>query len=224
MVHFDEAYVPVFYHVYKNDLDKASSSMFLLDARWQKFQDKYQLLFKDDIDGLERLRYIDDWLCDTKDAIFRNDQFTAMVQLDHMKYEMMEIRRSYKMEYFLDYLWDFEGALSMLSEVSCEDNTLVCSPDELAFLIEEAIYLWQIVDEAENMPFSKVFGGHEMARFEQFKNEVTKNLKLVEAEKYSSQKNLAATVDRTFESFMNLLTLFGDFDAVNSYYAQNLQH
>jgi hypothetical protein len=137
---------------------------------------------------------------------------------------MMEIRRSYKIEYFLDYMWDFEGALSMLAEASCEDNSLICSADELAFMIDETKYLWEIVEEAKNMPFSKVFENEKLAQYEQFKKEVSENMKLVEAEKYGSYKNLEPVVDKTFESFMKLLTLFGDFDSVQTFYAKNLQH
>jgi len=223
MVHFDEAYVPVLFYVYKSDMDNATNSVYLLDARWQQFQSKHQFLFKNDPDGLERLRYINDWLGDASDAILRDDRHTAMIQLDHIKYEMMEIRRSYKIEYFLDYLWDFEGALSMLAEISCEDISLVCSADELAFLINETQYLWDIVLEAKNTPISSVFDNEKLARFEKYKKEITENMKIVEAEKYSSYKDLGIAVDNTIESFMNLLTVFGDFESVQTFYANDLQ-
>jgi len=219
MVHFDEAYIPVLYYVYNSELDKASNSMFLLDTRWQEFENKYQYQFSDDFDELERLRYNNDWLGDAKNAILRDDQYSALIQLDHIKYEMMEIRRSYHMEYFLDYLWDFEGALSMLSEASCEDNTLVCSTDELVFLVDETKYLWEIVRDANHLPFSDKT---DLALFEQYKKDVSENMKLVEAEKYSSYKNLEVAVDETFVSFMNLLTLFGDFDSAQTFFANNL--
>jgi hypothetical protein len=223
MVQFDKAYVPVFYYVYKNELGKASQSMFLLDARWQQFQNKYQNQFGEDLDGMERLRYIDGWLSDANDAILRDDQYAALVQLDHIKYEMMEIRRSFKIEYFLDYLWDFEGALSMLSESSCEDNNLVCSADELAFLINETQFLWEMALSAESSPFSKVFNKKEITLFKKYKKEVSENMKLVEAQKYGSHKKLETAVDKTFDSFLNLLTLFGDFDSASTFYADNLQ-
>ena len=223
MVHFDEAYVPVLYYVYKNDMDKATNSMYLLNARWQQFQNKYHYIFKDDADGMERLRYVDDWLGDASHAIFQNDRHTALMQLDHVKYEMMEIRRSYKVEYFLDYLWDFEGALSMLGEASCNDISLVCSADELAFLIDETQYLWEIVVEARNVPFTKIIDKETLMRFELYKKEVTKNMRRVEAEKYGSIENIASSVDDTYDSFMNLLTLFGDFNSVQTFYANELQ-
>ena len=219
MVHFDEAYIPVLYFVQKSELDKASNSMFLLDARWQEFQSKYHVQFSKDIDGLERLRYIDDWLGDANDAILRDDQYTALIQLDHVRYEMMEIRRSYHVEYFLDYLWDFEGALSMLAEASCEDNSLVCSSDELAFLVDETNYLWEIARDADNLPFANKT---DLALLELYKKEVSENMKLVEAEKYSSYKNLEVAVNKTFESYMNLLTLFGDFNSAETFFANNL--
>ena len=223
MVHFDEAYVPVLYYVYKSDMENATNSVYLLDARWQQFESKYQFLFKNDPDGLERLRYVNDWMGDASDAILRDDQQMALIQLDHIKYEMMEIRSSNKIEYFLDYLWDFEGALSMLAEVSCEDISLVCSADELAFLINETQYLWDIVLEVRHTPFSDVFDKEKQTRFEEYKKEITKNMLLVEAEKYSSYKDLETVVDSTFESFMNLLTLFGDFESVQTFYANDLR-
>lgn len=222
MVHFDEAYVPVLYYVYNSDLDNASDAMYLLDARWQQFNNKYQIIFRDDVDELDRLRYIDDWLNDATDAIFRNDRQIALNQLDHVKYEMMEIRRSHKMAYFLDYLWDFEGALSMLGEATCEDSTLVCSTDEVAFLVDETQYLWKIVEDAKNTPFSKYFDSADAALYEKYKKEVSENMKLIVAEKYGSYKNIEASVDRTFVAYMKLLTLFGDFDATPTFYAKNL--
>lgn len=223
MVHFDEAYVPVLYFVYKSDMDKASNSIYLLDVRWQEFNNKYQFIFKNDPDGLERLRYVSDWMNDANDAILRDDRQMALVQLDHIKYEMMEIRRSNKIEYFLDYLWDFEGALSMLSEASCEDISLVCSADELAFLINETQYLWDIVVEDESIPFSNVFNNEKLVLFEQYKEEISEHMKIVEAERYSSYKDLGTAVDNTIESFMNLLTLFGDFESVQTFYANDFQ-
>jgi hypothetical protein len=222
MVRFDEAFVPVFYHVYYSDLEKASNAMYLLDSRWQQFNDKYQILFRGDVDGLERLRYIDDWHCDANDAIIRGDRHTALMQLDHIRYEMMEIRRSYKMEYFLDYLWDFEGGLTMLAEASCEDNTLICSANEIAFLVEETQYLWEIVEEAKNMPFSKIPGTFDAVLYEQHKREVSENMKLVEAEKNSSYKDLSVAVEKTFNAYMKLLTQFGDFETIPTFYAKSL--
>lgn len=224
MVQFDEAYVPVLIYVDNGELENASNAMFLLDARWEQFQNKYQFLFKKDLDGLERLKYIDGWLGDSKDAVLRDDQYTAMIQLDHIKYEMMEIRRINKVDYFLDYLWDFEGALSMLSEASCEDNTLICSADELAFLIDEAQFLWEVVLEADNAPLSILYDKKDAALFEQYKKEISKNMLFVEAEKYGSYKNIETAVDTTIKSFMNLLTLFGDFESAQTFYANNLQH
>lgn len=222
MVHFDEAYVPVVYYVYNNDLNKAFSAMFLLDARWQQFNNKYQILFHGDADELDRLRFVNDWLCDATDAIYRNDRHTALIQLDHIKYEMMEIRRSFKMEYFLDYLWDFEGALGMLNDACCEDSTLVCSADEVAFLVDETQFLWEIVEDAENMPFSKILDSENLALYEKHKKEVNENMQLIVAERYGSYKNLEATIDKTYDAYMKLLTLFGDFNAIPTFYAKNL--
>jgi hypothetical protein len=222
MVHFDEADVPVLHYVYHSEMEKASNSMYILDARWQQFQGKHQFLFSKDFDAMERLRYINDWLGDTNDAILRDDRHTALMQLDHIKYEMMEIRRSYKIDYFLDYLWNFEGALSMLSEASCENNTLVCSDDEMAFLIDETRLLWEMVLQAEKKPGSRAFNRIDVAQFEQYKKEVSENMKLVAAEKYGSYENIEAAVDKTFVSFMNLLTLFGDFESAQTFYANNL--
>ena len=73
----------------------------------------------------------------------------------------------------MDYLWDFEGALSMLAEASCNDISLVCSRDELAFLIDETQYLWDIVVEARNAPFTIIIDKKTQMRFELYKKEVT---------------------------------------------------
>ena len=48
-------------------------------------------------------------------------------------------------------------------------------------------------------------------------------MKIVEAEKLSSYKELGIAVDNTIESFMNLLTVFGDFESVQTFYANDLQ-
>jgi len=222
MARFDQAYVPTLYFVYKNDLEKAAGSMFLLDSRWQDFQQKYSLVFRNDADEMQRLRYIDGWLCDANDAVLRNDRHNALIQLDHVKYEMMEIRRSLKVEYFLDYLWDFEGALSMLDEAVDDVNNLNCSPEELAFMTDEALYFWDIVKEAGSSSASQVFNTINIEHFEKHEENITEFLKLVDAQKFGPYENFDKSVNQTRDAFMQLLTVFGDFEAVPTFYANTL--
>jgi len=120
MVQFDQAYLPVWAYAYEGNLQKAKASVFYLEFQWQRLRGKYQDAMPDE-SWQETFRRVNDWLGDVYYAIDANELPLALSQLEHVRYELQQLRREYHVDYFLDHLYDFQDELAILTEAANDD-------------------------------------------------------------------------------------------------------
>ncbi len=118
MVLFDKAFIPVLYAVHLGDMDSAEQAMIQLDKEWQRIKKEYPLTSTGNIDRSTLKHRGDLWLTEAECAIKDGEIEHALIQLDHMRYEWMDLRFRNDIDYFLDDVWDFEATLDIATQTA----------------------------------------------------------------------------------------------------------
>ena len=218
MVHFDRAFIPVLAYTYEGDIHQAKRSVFYLEFQWQKVKKQYQGYLPDE---KERLNRVDNWLGDAYFAIDANKPLTAANQLEHVKYEFMELRRKYGVDYYLDGLYEFQDAIALLAEAAEDEMMCLMEWGEYEHLLYQAMDDWQVIRakklDAELFEFDE-------ARLRQLvaKQDAMQAVLDQYAETFScaNRKQLAIASQSLQPVFFDVLILFGNFEASQTYFAQ----
>ena len=218
MVHFDRAFIPVLAYTYEGDIHQAKRSVFYLEFQWQKVKKQYQGYLPDE---KERLNRVDNWLGDAYFAIDANKPLTAANQLEHVKYEFMELRRKYGVDYYLDGLYEFQDAIALLAEAAEDEMMCLMEWGEYEHLLYQAMDDWQVIRakklDAELFEFDE-------ARLRQLvaKQDAMQAVLDQYAETFScaNRKQLVIASQSLQPVFFDVLILFGNFEASQTYFAQ----
>jgi len=153
MVHFDQAFIPVFFHVWKGDMVSAKSAVFNMSTQWQQLYHNAQKNLPEDVDWQEGFRRTDVWLDDAMTFIDGNMQEYALAELDHARYELSEIRGFKGIPYYLDDLYDFQGNTAEVYDVASDDMLCLLEWGEFEKLVKDLDQQWKNI---ENKPFNNV--------------------------------------------------------------------
>lgn len=217
MVHFDRAFIPVLIYAYEGDIHQAKRSVFYLEFQWQKLQKKYEGYLPDEAEALNR---ISAWLGDAYYAIDANSPATAANQLEHVKYELMELRRRYGIDYYPDGLYDFQSTIDLLADAAGDELMCRIEWDEYEHLINRAQGAWKAVME---QPFDAGLYEFDETRLGQLKakQHVMEEVLVEFAETFScaNRQDLAVASQGLQPAFFEVLRLFGSFEASQTYFA-----
>ncbi|MFK7808901.1 MAG: hypothetical protein AB8F74_13940 [Saprospiraceae bacterium] len=221
MIGFDRAYIPVFYYTTLGDLKAAQKSMYVLKAKWQHYQSAHHPEVGASEDWKETIRLIGTWLDETDCALEERDVALALIQLDHARYELVDLRiREGIDDYYLDYLWDLEASMYSLMEISdgrTIDSLELCNFD---VLIEEIEITW---GELVNRDFDeKIFEcDKEKMRSCNYRKDRL-GYAVFSLSQAAKTENLHQLVDAALAlepAYLNYISMFGDFESVETYYA-----
>ena len=218
MVHFDRAFIPVLAYSFEGDIHQAKRSVFYLEFQWQKLKKQYQAYLPEEAEALNR---INSWLGDAYYAIDANNLTLAANQLEHVKYEFMELRQKYGVDYYLDNLYNFQDAIGLLSEAAGDE--LMCHMEwgEYEHLLQKAIEDWQAI---RAQPIDSALHEFDEARLQQlaYKQDAMEAVLLQFAETFScaNRQQLAIASQSLQPAFFEVLRMFGNFEASQTYFAQ----
>ena len=218
MVHFDRAFVPLMIYTFEGDIHQAKRSVFYVEFQWQKLKKQYQGYLPEEAESLAR---INSWLGDAYYAIDANNLLLAANQLEHVKYEFMELRRKYGVDYYLDGLYEFQDAIALLAEAAEDEMMCLMEWGEYEHLLYQAMDDWQAIRakklDAELFEFDE-------ARLRQLvaKQDAMQAVLDQYAETFScaNRKQLAIASQSLQPVFFDVLILFGNFEASQTYFAQ----
>ncbi len=218
MVHFDRAFVPVLVYSCQGDIHQAKRAVFYLEFQWQKLQKKYEGCLPEEAETLNR---INDWLGDAYYAIDANCPATAANQLEHVKYEFMELRRRYGLEYYLDGLYDFQNSIGLLAEAGGDELMCRMEWEEYEHLLNTARAEWKAIQEK---PFDAALYEFDDKRLQQLRSEQKAMEEVLDqfAEIFScaNRQELARASRNLQPAFFEVLKVFGNFENSQTYFAQ----
>ncbi|MCB0548680.1 MAG: hypothetical protein KDD19_13960 [Phaeodactylibacter sp.] len=218
MVHFDRAFVPLMIYTFEGDIHQAKRSVFYVEFQWQKLKKQYQGYLPEEAESLAR---INSWLGDAYYAIDANNLLLAANQLEHVKYEFMELRQQYAIEYYLDGLFEFQDAIGLLTEAAEDEMLCLMEWEEYEHLLYKTIAEWQALRKE---PLDTELYEFDEARARQLvsKQEAMEAVLYQFAETFSNanRRQLAIASQSLQPAFFEVLRLFGNFEASQTYFAQ----
>lgn len=220
MVQFDKAFIPVFYHVYHQDAAKAKKAVFGLAFQWQQFNQAYSQMLPKNEDWTESFRLVDGWLHDAFTAIDGNRWDLALVQLDHVRFEWMELRMRHRIPYYLDNIWEFQMAYDLVMEVAKDPNLCLLQWNEFEELVSDLNQLWYPVEHER--PLLAAWGW-DPATFEQFdehRQTIAACLeRFNESVACADRENLALDCEDINPALWRTLALFGEITPGSQHFA-----
>lgn len=219
MVHFDQAFIPVWIYAQEGDIAKAKAAVFYLEFRWQQLRGKYQHSVEDE-NWQEAFRRVNDWLGDVYYAIDANQSEVALSQLDHVRYDLQQLRRFYHVDYYLDHLFDFYDELTVLVEAANDDMLCLLEWPEFEVLSVSTLQHWR---NLMTHPFDAglyKFSVEEESLFLTYQAEMEKALvSFAEIVETADREAIAAESCNLELAIRDVLRLFGNFEASRTYYA-----
>lgn len=220
MATFDRAFIPVLFYVRHDEMDNARKSVFFLNHTWQKFNDKYKNLNLEDDNWGEAFRMTDAWLSDAYTSIDSSSSDYAYIFLDHVRYQMIELRKQNNIEYFLDDIWEFEARLDLVEEVAVDQMLCLLDYCEFEEIVEDMNKAWKAVEPV--IVDFELFGmdGSKFKKLNYNEGKLKSalrefNLAVVETD----GENLAVTSALLRVAYLDYLSSYGDFISSKSYYA-----
>lgn len=118
MVDFDRSFIPVWYYIEMDNYTQATLAFANLEEAWTEFRQTANPYTNNSRQWKRSLGQVDDWMATTSEAIQAEEKVLAINQLDHARYELMDWRWRWKMDYFLDKVWDLEASIDVAKSVA----------------------------------------------------------------------------------------------------------
>lgn len=220
MAKFDRAFIPVLFYVRNGEMDNAKRSVFFLNHSWQQFNNKYKGLLPDSDDWQESFRKTDAWLSDAYTSIDANAPLESYIFLDHVRYQLMDIREQNEWEYFLDDIWEFEARIDLVEEVAVDQMMCLLDYCEFEDLVDDMNIAWEAIQikNEDKVLFDMDEKDLKMLKFNRQRLEGAIrafNIAVAEAE----GENLAIAATFLQVAYLDYMSSFGDFISSKSYFA-----
>lgn len=222
MIEFDRAFIPVFYYTYNEDLAEASKAMFVLERKWELFNYKIEKHSLTGHNWEESFVMISAWLEEANCAIKNQDADLALIQLDHARYELMDLRWREGMTYYLDKVWDLEATIDIVAQVSSSDMLELIDWKAFRLMTFDVEDAWNDVSnsswEKQNFKFNS------SEKKEEFNRKLAlgfaiKNFTI--AVDYADSCDIVTAAKQMEKSYLEYISVFGDFDSTKTFYAAN---
>ncbi len=205
LVEFDRAFIPVWYHTYSDDLPKAVNGLPLLEAQWKNLKAGWKAEAPQDQYLDDIFTIIENRLEETADALSEHNLALAYNQLDHIKYELMELRRQQGIRYQLDDLYNFHEMVFHVICIADDDLLDLMEWREFERVVHEMNIGWTLL---ARMDFGKS-GGAYKHQFTEALLDFNQNMET--AQQLAVQKSGLTLKDAAFD----LLIPFGNFQFHN---------
>lgn len=220
MVHFDQAFLPVYLHVHDGNMVEAKRAVFYLEFQWQQMRNQHEF---SNLDAQWRHSFakINDYLGNAYFAIDSNNPTLAMKHLESTKSELIDLRERYHISYYLDYLFDFQESTEQMSAIADDEMLNLLGWGELEDLTQATADAWR---DASYQPMDATLyelSIEDLIQLRHNMQQVTLILDEVQsAMDKANREDVAKTCKKIAPAFRKVLVHFGNFDAAAMHYAQ----
>ena len=222
MVEFDKAFVPVLYYVYEGDLPNAKKSVFYLEHKWQQFHQRYSEAKPKSPTWNDNFCLMNQWLRDVVIAIDKGHRLIAIIQLNNIRHEMMDMRREMEIDYALDYIWDFEETLDLTIQVVDNPMMIWSNYDEFESIIFKMNTRWDLLKD-NSFPASQydMDAKTQKELLLQMNNMEEALLEFNQVVKEKELLLIGFAANNLHRKYLNLLHCFGEFQESKTQYVLN---
>ncbi|HQU59255.1 MAG TPA: hypothetical protein PLU64_08665, partial [Saprospiraceae bacterium] len=211
------AFLPVLLYAHEGDSYQAKRAVFFLEFKWHQLKDQYQNMLPEEGETFNR---IDGWLGDAYYAIDANNPGLAANQLEHVKYEMMEIRHRYGVAYYLDGLYAFQSDIGLLHEAANDEMLCLMEWGEFEHLLRQTQAKWEALCEQAFDAELYEFDAKKQQQLKEEQRVMREALsQFAEAASYANRLDLAQASSSLQPAFFGVLKLFGSFETSQTYFA-----
>lgn len=150
MISFDQVFVPIFYQTWEQNPVQLPQRLQSLTTRWNHLKKVCNRQLQVLENGEYSVAMIDQWLGEAVYALSVYDWQAGMTKLDHVRYEMMQIRECNQISYYLDKVWDFQMAFELVREASNDPMLCLLSWSEFRILVENLDAGWKRLSQEKN--------------------------------------------------------------------------
>lgn len=220
MVEFDEAFIPVYYYTYIDDLERAEKAQTILNLKYQHLYSNFEEIATQAHEWRASFEMVAGWLEEAQFAIRENDADLALLQLDHARYELMDLRWREDIPYYLDNVYDLEATIDLVVEVSTDPMLELYEWCELEKMVEDLEEAWRAVHLANVDP--RIFNFDNLAKAKEADRKFNLGLAIKTftiAAEYADAAVVANAAYNLEVAYLDYLDIFGDFEATKTYYA-----
>ncbi len=219
MVSFDKAFIPAWYYLNIGDQPNAQNAMLVLNGKWNKLENQfYQSPSAEQADWKATVEQIDSWLSQATEAIADKDLERAIYQLDHARYELIDLRWREKMTYYLDNVWDLEASIYQAQSVAADPMLDLLEWNEFACINEQVFQSWARLESLNPDEEHFGFSPQESILYQKYKRDLGLVIhRYLEETECVDICRFAEEVGRLEPAYWNFLRLFGDFESTQTY-------
>ncbi len=219
MVNFDQAFIPLWFYVYEGNINKAKSAVFYVNFKWQQLKNRHELSINH-ADWQDAFSKTDQWLKDAYTAIDHNDTRLALNQLNHARYEMIELRQLYHISYYLDEVYRFQSVVQSVAEIVHDDKLCLLEWNEVESMIGRMNTAWVKLEQTQQNMKAFNLSKEKLQKIKSGKDRIVKHLLIFNNKVKEANQLLLAEAIRPLErEALYQMRLFGKFDSYQSYYA-----
>lgn len=211
IVAFDEAFVPVWYYAYTNQPEEVAQAVFYLDQAWAALRADYQDVVGYQSDWEETYNCVNDFIRGVVQAAEYHEVNTVLLDMEYIKFELMQLRARYEVDYYLDNVWAFQMDYALVKELT-ETGYYFREWNEFDCLINEMNESWILLQEAVLL---QDWLADNIAALTSFKQDLG-----VAVQDFNTQyksiniesDDMVLNADAIERPLLSLIQLFGDFD------------
>ena len=206
---FDQAFIPVWYHVYGDQLPEAVNALPALRLQWQRLQQSFVAQHPGDRFWKETVIAVNDRLEEAEDALSEHRTDLAYNQIDLIKYELMEARRRNRLVYVLDDWYDLHERVFEVTCIAGDDLLDLLEWNEFVHLTRQMENHWQGLRPSDPGMDTETWPPALQQQGQAFDEALLKYLEAVE----SADQATVQEQEKPFnDAVFNLLAAFGIFD------------
>lgn len=216
MVLFDRSFIPVWYYVEMGNFQQATKAFNYLEEEWEIFKQSTTPYTRNVRQWKSSLARVDDWMATTQDAIATRDAELAINQLDHARYELMDWRWRWKLDYFLDKVWDLEASIDVAKSAALDPILDLLEWEEYQRVNEDIRQSWEQIQNSQPDPRLHHLEETQIQDLNLRHSELDAllNAYLKEGQCLNTCEYEAA-IESLHYAFLNYLKTFGDFSRLN---------
>jgi hypothetical protein len=182
MAAFDKVFIPLFYYTYQHDALRVQKYIPQVEQEWTRLRNKYQQARTQPDDTWKySVEIIDQWMEEGLAAINDHDWKEGALKLDHIRYELMQIRECEQIPYYLDRVWDFQMAFEMVQEIANDPMLCLMPWDEFEQLLDDMDHYWKKLKEDKPRTDTFSLDREQKKKLEKLKTEIGNQLEDLKA-------------------------------------------
>lgn len=215
MAAFDQLFIPAYFFAYTGDMDRAKIAIYPLKRKWESIKKTYGDEHLANEEWKRTFNFVESWLDDAELSINDNEPLRSRIHLDHVRYELMDLRWREKIDYYLDDVWDFEATMDIVLETATDPMLGLMEWHEFQMCVDEMNLQW--MELSNKVPDGEIyqFTSDDWVDLNRALKNMNREMEyLMTAVNTSDGCQFAEAAKHVEKAYLEFIYIFGDFDTI----------